>query len=56
MTDHPLTATTIVVFCWLSLEEEEEEGSTITAVDYGITAVFDLACTISRFLAVIICD
>ncbi len=59
MTAHPSTATTIVVLHWLSPEEEEEEeeeGSTITAVDYGITAVFDLACTISRFLAVIICD
>jgi hypothetical protein len=55
MTAHPSTATTIVVFCRLSLEEEEEEGSTITAVNYGMSAVFDLACPISRFLAVIIC-
>ena len=56
MTDHPSTATTIVVLRQLSPEEEEEEGSTITAVNYGMSAVFDLACTISRFLAVIICD
>jgi hypothetical protein len=56
MTAHPSTATTIVVLRWLSPEEEEEEGSTITTVDYGMSAVFDLACPISRFLAVIICD
>ena len=61
MTDHPSTATTIVVLRRLSPEEEEEEeeeeeGLTITAVDYGMSAVFDLACPISRFLAVIICD
>ena len=60
MTAHPLTATTIFVLRQLSPEEEEEEeeeeGSTITAVNYGVSAVFDLACLISRFLAVIICD
>jgi len=52
MTAHPLTATTIVVLRRLSPDEEEEEedeeeeGSTITAVDYGMSAVFDLACPI----------
>jgi len=57
MTAHPSTATTIVVLRQLSPEEEEEEeekegeGSTITAVDYDVSAVFDLAC-----LMVIICD
>ena len=58
MTDHPSTATTIVVLHRLSPEdeEEEEEGLTITTVDYGMSAVFDLACPISRVLVVIICD
>ncbi len=56
MTAHPLTATTIVVLRRLSPEEEEEEedeeeeGSTITAVDYGMSAVFDLACPIGLLL------
>jgi len=57
MTDHPSSATTIVVLCRPSEEEveEEEEGWTITTFDYGVSAVFDLECPKSRFLVFIIC-